>query len=220
MAVDSTTQAELEAPVLRWRMLAYLDFSGDVLRATTNVYEKTISGSGDSELDGTYFSLPSELVDVSTVRHSETGAETVTVSLSGLIGPNSDLLNTIGDAPNWQGRVARLWFFLTDEDENQVGEIIPYYTGYMDAVTIGGSPSTQKITVQIENYLATISGAANKTYLIQSLYDAGDTSAAATIAAANGLVDGVISGSANARGGSGGGGARNANPNAPRPNAW
>jgi hypothetical protein len=91
-----------------------------------------------------------------------------------------------------------------DEDENQIGSIIPYYTGYMNDIKISGAPTAQKITLSIENYLVTLSGASNKTYMMQSEYDSGDNSAAATISAANGLGGGVISG-----GGGGGGGGGN-----------
>lgn len=224
--VDATTQAALEAPILHWRMLLYADFQGDVLRATSGIYDKVISGSGDAELDGTYFSLDHNLIEISPVRHNESGSDTVTVSLNGILAATefvqdrfeaivqqrdldpirirgSSLLNILGDVTRWQGRTARLWFYIVDQDENQIGSIIPYYTGYMDDITIAGAPTEQTISLSIENYLVTLSGASNKGYLSQSQYDSGDNSAAATIAAANGLVGGVISGG---QGGGGGGG--------------
>ena len=202
MSIDSTTQTELEKPVLQWRVLCYADFVGDVLRATSGIYEKVISGSGDSELDGTYDPYHPELIEIGEVRHQEQGADTVTISMNGLIVNNEDFLNLIGDKSKWQGRIARLWFYLVDENENQVGEIIPYYTGYMNDVNILGSPESQKVALTIENYLISLAGAQAKSYLSQSLFDSGDTSAAASIAAANGLVEGVVSG------GGGGGGYR------------
>ncbi|CAB4137228.1 hypothetical protein UFOVP317_20 [uncultured Caudovirales phage] len=227
--VDPTTQAALEAPILHWRMLLYADFQGDVLRATSGIYDKVISGTGDAELDGTYQSLDHNLIEISPVKHNESGSDTVTVSLNGILAATefvqdrfesfveqrdndfiqirgSSLLNILGDITRWQGRTARLWFYVVDENENQIGSIIPYYTGYMDDITIAGSPSAQRISLSIENYLVTLSGASNKGYLSQSQYDVGDNSAAATISAANGLVGGVISGG----GGGGGGGGRDA----------
>lgn len=206
MAIDATTQAALSAQVLYWRVLCYADFVGDVLRATSSLYPKVISGSGDAELDGTYDPYDHELISVGAVTHQEEGSDTVTISLSGLIVNNSAFLNLVGNAANWQGRTARLWFFCVDEDESQVGEIIPYYTGYMNDLALAGSPERQTVSLTIENYLASLSGAQGKTYLSQSEYDSGDTSAAASIAAANGLVEGTISG-----GRSGGGGGARAN---------
>ena len=83
--VDATTQAALEAPILHWRMLLYADFQGDVLRATSGIYDKVISGSGDSELDGSYLSLDHNLIEISPVKHNESGSDTVTVSLNGIL---------------------------------------------------------------------------------------------------------------------------------------
>lgn len=226
--VDATTQAALEAPILQWRMLLYADFEGDVLRATSGIYDKVISGSGDAELDGTYMSLDHNLIEISPVKHNESGSDTVTVSLNGILAATeyvqdrfesiieqrdadfvrirgSSLLNILGDVTRWQGRTARLWFYIVDDNENQVGSIIPYYTGYMDDITIAGAPSSQRISLSIENYIVTLTGASNKGYLSQNQYDSGDNSAAATISAANGLVGGVISGGAGGGGGGGGG---------------
>lgn len=196
MSVDATTQAALEGQTLYWRALIYADFDGDVLRVTTGLYDKTISGSGDAELDGTYESIDHNLVGVSPVKHDEGGSDTVTFSFSGLIVNNSDFLTLIGDRTNWQGRAARLWFYCVDEDETQVGQIIPYYTGYMDGLLISGDPEAQTVSITVENYLASIAGASGKTYLIQERFDSGDLSAAASISAANGLVGAGVSTSA------------------------
>jgi hypothetical protein len=233
--VDATTQAALEAPVLHWRMLIYADFEGDVLRATSGIYDKVISGSGDAELDGTYQSIDHNLIDISPVKHDDRGSDTVTVSLNGILAATefvqnrfdaiirqrdsqfiqvrgSSLLNTLGDVTRWQGRTARLWFYVVDDNETQVGSIIPYYTGYMDDITLSGSPEAQTISLSIENYIVTLSGASNKNYLSQGEFDAGDNSASATIAAANGLVGGVIGGSYGNGSGGGGGDPRTFNP--------
>lgn len=215
--LDATTQTALEAPILQWRMLIYADFQGDELRATSGIYDKAITGTGDPELDGEYQSIDHNIIEVSPVQHNESGSDTVTVSLNGILAATefvqdrfdvvvqdrdddlirirgSSLLNILGDINRWQGRTARLWFYIVDENENQVGSIIPYYTGYMDDITIAGAPSSQRIILSIENYIVTLAGASNKNYLSQSEFDPGDNSAAATISAANGLVAGVISG--------------------------
>jgi hypothetical protein len=222
--VDATTQAALEASVLHWRVLLYADIDGDTLRATSGLYDKVISASGDSELDGTYESYSHQIIEVGPVKHNETGSDTVTISMNGLLVNleqildrdgdailtreaenifvrTSDLLNTIGDKTRWQGRTARLWFYCVDENEAQVGSIIPYYTGYMNDIVIAGSPDQQRIMLTIENYLASLAGAPNKTYMMQSLFDSGDLSANATLGAANGIGGGGSTG----YGGSGGG---------------
>ena len=198
--VDGTTQAALEATVVNWRVLVYADFVGDVLRGTTGLYNKTISGSGDSELDGTYESFSHDLINVSPVKHNESGSDTVSISMSGLVVNNAGFLAIIGDKANWQGRTARLWFYCVDANETQIGSIIPYYTGYMNELGISGGPDSQTVTLTIENYLVSLAGAQNKTYLIQNIFDAGDLSSAVSISAANGMAE---AGSYNYGGGGG-----------------
>ncbi len=109
--------------------------------------------------------------------------------MSGLIVNDAGFLAIIGDKSKWQGRIARLWFYCVDQNENQVGSIIPYYTGYMNEVGINGNSSSQTVTLTIENYLVSIAGAQNKTYLIQNIFDAGDLSGEASISAANGMAE-------------------------------
>jgi len=187
--VDATTQAALEATGVNCRVLIYADFVGDVLRGTSGLYDKVISGSGDSELDGTYEGFSHDLINVSPVKHNESGSDTVTISMSGLVVNNADFLAIIGDKSKWQGRTARLWFYCVDQNENQIGSIIPYYTGYMNEVGISGNSESQAVSLTIENYLASIAGAQNKTYLIQNIFDAGDLSGEASVSAANGMAE-------------------------------
>ena len=208
--VDATTQTALEATVVNWRVLIYADFVGDVLRGTSGLYNKVISGSGDSELDGTYEGFNHDLINVSPVKHNESGSDTVSISMSGLVVNNADFLAIIGDKSKWQGRTARLWFYCVDQNENQVGSIIPYYTGYMNEVGISGSASSQTVTLTIENYLVSLAGAQNKTYLIQNIFDAGDLSGEAAVSAANGMAE---AGSYAYGGGGGGGGQFDGNMN-------
>lgn len=205
MAVDATTQTALEEEILRWRVLAYADFVGDTLRATSAPRDVVIGASGDAELDGIYDSYPADLIAISNVKHNEDGSDTVTMSMSGLIVNNVTFLNLIGNKANWQGRIARLWFYNVDANEQLVGSYIPYYTGYMNDIQISGDPASQTVAVSIENYLSSISGGSNKTYMNQKDFDSGDNSAAATIAAANGL-DGATGSNSGYGGGGGGGG--------------
>lgn len=215
--VDATTQAALEGTILNWRVLIYADFNGDVLRATSGLYDKVISGSGDAELDGTYDSYNHNVIEVGSVTHNENGSDTVAVSMNGLVvntayivdrfdapildrygdyisGRTSSFLNIIGDKARWQGRAARLWFYCVDQDENQVGSIVPYYTGYMNDVVIGGSPEMQRVVLTVENYIASLAGAPSQTYMMQNLFDSGDLSANATLGAANGIVEATYGG--------------------------
>jgi hypothetical protein len=180
-------------------------------------------------LDGTYDSFNHELINVSAVKHNETGSDTVSISLSGMVVNldylqerdgdyiltrdeqlirlrSSEFLNIIGDKTRWQGRIARLWFYCVDESETQIGSIIPYYTGYMNEVGITGSADSQVVTLTIENYLVSIAGTQNKTYLIQNIFDSGDLSGEASISAANGMAAAGSYGYGSGSGGFEGGG--------------
>lgn len=205
--LDAPATAHLDslAPV-RPAFFAWLDFLGDPIRATTAGHDVTIAASGDSELDGAYLGVDPQVVSVGDVTNREGGSETLTVSLSGLLLPDAELLATIANRANWQGRVARLWVQVRDETATAVGAIAPYYTGYMSSLEILPSPEMQTIQLRIENYLATLSEASNRSYLNQNYYDAADVSASGTISAANNARAGQGAGAGYGDGGGGGGG--------------
>lgn len=185
--LDSTAQAALESPALAVVYYIYANIDTG-LRFTTFGSETVISGSGDAELDGTYPAFGGQLLDVGDVSNSDSGSDTLTLRLSGITSIDSDLINDIGDRTKWQGRIFRIWFRCYDESGvTPQGAIVPLYTGYMSTVRIIGEPEMQAIEVGIENWLAAFSQASNRSYLNQKDYDAADTSAQATIAAANGL---------------------------------
>ena len=202
---DATATAALGGQVVRAAHVCWLDIVGDPVRATTWPADITFSGTGDADLDGfTFLALDPTVTSISPVKHQDGGSETVTVSLSGLILPDTDLLNIVGDETNWLGRDARLWAAVYNESNVQQGAVWSYHTGKMTSLRITGSSSGQVIEVSIETYLASIAPASNRTYLDQAHFDSGDLSAAASIAIANGVSGsnpGVPGG-----GGSGGGG--------------
>jgi len=186
---DATARSFLDSrpDVIRPKFLCFLDIVGDPVRATTWPASLIMSSTGDVDLDGyTYTAIDPQFVSISPVTEQEGGSETVTATLSGLIGPDNDLLNIMGDESNWKGRSARLWQGVCNEEYVDQGAIWPYYTGRMNSLTIRGSASSQTISVEIETYIALLSPASNRTYLDQNLFDPLDTSAEAAIAIANG----------------------------------
>lgn len=185
---DATATAALGAAIVRPAVLCWLDILGDPVRATTWPAPLSISGTGDVDLDGyTFEAFDPTLVSISPVKHQDGGSDTVTASLSGLILPDSDLFDVIGDPANWRGRDARLWAAVYNEENVQQGAIWAYHTGKMTSLGIRGSSQGQIIEVSIETYLASIAPASNRTYLDQSYFDSGDESAKASIAIANGI---------------------------------
>lgn len=214
--MDAGTLAALGREVVYVQWFAWLDFLDDPLRAVSGVQDVTIGASetGDPDLDGyTFLAIPSELIGVSDVQHSQSGSETVTVSLSALPLDNAEILDLIGNRPRWRKREARMWFRLLDPILNGNGKITgftplplhPYYSGYIIDMPIEPGPDEQKVTVLIENYQAALSEASGLTYLHQSEFDPDDHSAEQTLAAANGMQKAGVAGGF---GGSGGGGSR------------
>ena len=194
---DAAGVAELAKPLIRPFYVAWLDITGDEIYATTAPVSLQFSGTGDVDLDyatngnNAFSAVDHTFIDVSEVVHKEGGSETVTVTLSGMLGIDSTLLNQIGTKSNWQGRTARLWLgFVTEH--GAVVSSASYYTGYMMTPRISGSPEMQTIALEIEGYLASMSEASGRTYLDQDYYDSADTSAASTVSNANGTSAGAI----------------------------
>lgn len=189
---DSTAGTQLEQSAFFPGWLCYLDIDTDPLRVTTWRTSLTFTGTGDSELDGTYDSVDPQLVSVSTIHNSASGSETVVARLSGIVGPDTDLLNLLGDPTKWRGRTARLWGVIYNTSLVQQGAVWAFYTGKMSALTITGEPSGQVVEMEIENYLASLNEASNATYINSTKFDSGDNSGRLKIAAANGAKKGVL----------------------------
>ncbi|MEP2103098.1 MAG: hypothetical protein ABJP02_04860 [Parasphingorhabdus sp.] len=184
---DSAASAALGESVLYPCWVGLLDFDGDPVAVTTAPYDVTFSGTGDPELDGvTFMAANPDMIDVSEVRHQEQGSDTVTATLSGLAGIDTELLNILGNPPLWRGRTSALWIMLYDVNLQRIGNVWRYYTGTMVAAPIKGDPTEQVVEILIESYLANLSEASNRTYLDQEDFDPGDKSAEAAIAIANG----------------------------------
>jgi hypothetical protein len=190
---DATAGAQLTQDfVPAW--IAYLDIVGDPVRVTTAPNSLSFSGTGDADLDGqTYSAVDPTVVSIGAVKNQEGGSDTLTCSLSGIVGPDAALLSAIGNLANWRGRVARLWSVIYSPAGIQQGAVWAFYTGRMSSVRIIGAPSSQTVEMDIENYLASLKGASGRTYMDQDKFDAGDLSARLKIAVANGFTKGAVS---------------------------
>lgn len=167
--------------------VGYIDIDGDEVRVTTLPNHLLPTGTGDADLDGfTFESLPAAFVDITPVVHSVEGSDTVTATLSGIPGGDSSFLTALATPANWRGRVARLWRGLADANFSPT-IIEGYYTGYIMDCQFSGGPGGQTVSLTIENYLAVLSTARNRTYQDQAEHDPTDISAARIRAAANGI---------------------------------
>lgn len=184
---DTAASAALDGDVKPiW--LIYLDFLGNPLRGCTAGMDLTITGSTDPDLEGhTFEGINSQLLDVTDISTGEGGTDTVTIRVSGIPDLDDDAINDINNPAIYQGRTARLWRIIRNGDSEQMGGIQPYYTGYMVGGMIDSQPDEQVIEIQVEGYISAHSAPSMRTYLDQELYDAGDLSARAAIAIANGV---------------------------------
>lgn len=189
---DSTAGAQLASGSFAVAWLAWLDIVGDPVRATTAPRSLTFGSVGDPDLNGqTFDAVDPTMVSVTDVRNAEGGSETISFTLSGIVGPDTALLNILGDPSQWRGRTARLWAVIYDEAGTQQGAIWPIYTGRMSAMQIIGDPSQQTVKLDVESYLAALKQASNRTYLDQASFDPNDNTAALKIGVANGNTKGV-----------------------------
>jgi len=189
---DATAGAQLARSSFAVAWLAYLDILGDPVRATIAPRSLTFGSVGDPDLNGqTFDAVDPTMVSVTDVKNAEGGTDTISFTLSGIVGPDSTLLNLLGNQANWRGRTARLWAVIYDEAGVQQGAIWPVYTGRMSAMQILGDPSQQTVKMDVESYLASLKQASNRTYLDQSSFDPLDNTAALKIGVANGNTKGV-----------------------------
>jgi len=207
---DPVHSAALDAAHIKPVWFAWLDITGDPVRANTSGANVTPTATGDDDLDDFEFiGISGSLVEISSVKVREGGSESVTAELSGIQGLDSDTIDLLADPANWRGRDARLWRLVRNSANVQQGGYHAYYTGKMTALSHSGNSEGQVLRVTIESYLAVFSEASNRTYLDQERYDSGDLSARAAIAIANGNYTGAGRGTSGGRGvdyGSGGGG--------------
>lgn len=198
---DALAGAQLASGYFNVAWLAWLDFDSDPVRVTTAGNSLVLAGTGDAELDGTFDAVDPSLVGVTEVHNKEGGAETLSFTLSGIVGPDTDLLNVLGNAALWRGRTARLWAAVYDAAGVQQGAIWPFYTGRMSALQIVGEPSGQTVKLDVESYLASLTKASGRSYLDQPQYDGNDNTAALTIGIANGSTKGIAHGTSASYGG-------------------
>lgn len=205
---DSTAIAALGAEVIKPVFYAFLDIDGGQVRCNTSGADITPSGTGDPDLDGDLFTgISGAFIDIGEVSYKPGGSESVTATLSGIPSVDSATLALLANPANWRGRDARLWRVIRNAANVQQGGYHAYYTGRMTALSHSGDESGQTISVTIESYLAVFSEASMRTYLSQDRYDAGDLSAKAAIAIANGNYTGAVTGASYTGSGSGYGGA-------------
>ena len=193
---DSTAIAALAEEVIKPVFFAFLDIDGGAVRCNTSGAVVTPSGTGHTDLDTHAFTgINAAFIDIGEVAYRQGGSESVVATLSGIPELDAVSLALLADPTNWRGRDARLWRVIRNAANVQQGGYHAYYTGRMTNLEHSADETGQTISVTIESYLAVFSEASKNTYLSQDQYDAGDLSARAAIAIANGNYTGAVTGS-------------------------
>ena len=185
------TDGMLTTPGTRLALCAFLDIDGDQLWHALSPVPvvapaTSILPAADPDFDGrTFTTLDPRFVSVSAVEHGPGGAEAVAFTVSGSLEMDSDLMTALSNPANFRGRTAKIWIVHLDANW-QPDAARNIYTGVMAVPAFAMGAEEQTITVVAENYLTLIgSGAPARTLLSQQDYDAGDLSAAATLATAS-----------------------------------
>ena len=185
------TDTMLTTAGTRLALCAFLDIAGDPVRAAFSPVAIATPGisvlpAADPDFDGqTFTTLDPRFVRVSTVEHGPGGAEAVAFTVSGSLEMDSDLMTALSDPSRFRGRTAKIWIVHLDANW-QPDAARNIYTGVMAVPAFAMGADEQTITIVAENYLTLIgSGAPSRTLLSQKDYDAGDDSAAATLATAS-----------------------------------
>jgi hypothetical protein len=191
---DGTAIAALSGQVIKPVFFAFLDISGGAVRCNTSGADITPTGTGDINLDSHLFTgINGDFIDIAPVKYATGGSESVVASLSGIPTVDDASLALMANPANWRGRNAFLWRVIRNSANVNQGGYHNYYTGKMTSLGHAGSPDDGHVLkVTIESYLAVFSQASNRTYMDQGRFDAGDLSAQATIAIANGNFSGSV----------------------------
>lgn len=190
---DATASAALSASIIKPVFFGFLDIDGGQVYFNTSGANITPSATGDSDLDGNEFiGITQQFMSITPVRYAQGGSDSVTAELSGIPEIDSVTLALISNPANWRGRGARLWRVIRNAANVQQGGYHAYYTGRMTNIVHSSNESGQVLQVTIESYLAVFSQASNRTYMDQERFDAGDLSAQAAVAIANGNFSGAV----------------------------
>jgi len=183
---DAAASTALGEQFIRPVIFVYMDFLGDPVRANNSGQTVVITASAIPDLNGTYDGVTADFGEVSPVKVSDGGSNTVTCKLSGIVELDADTMNLLNDQSKWKGRIVRIWRLIRDQANIDRGQFQHFYTGYMVDVTFGGTSEMSWIEVSVENYLVAFSRPSNRSYMEQTIFDPGDKSPLATIASING----------------------------------
>lgn len=174
--LDPALETALEQPVIRPVWILRLDIEGDPVYIWTGAGDLTITGSGDSALDGYTFVGVGNIGDIGVIQDTQKGSNALKLKLPG-VELDKYLLDQIVNLKRvWQFRDAWVWFGLLDSSQSIVINPFRIKTGRMDSLTITDDGKEGTVSLVIESHQAYTGRALGTSYSEQKELDATDTS--------------------------------------------
>lgn len=174
-------------------ILARLDLASGPVGLWTGSDEISITGSGDTSLDGMTFSSMAHgvTVEISDNTFSYSGSDALTMTVAVPASPSAEMAALEAFPSEYQGRDATFWRGLLIK--NPLTPLAaPQWvfkrvrSGAMDKIEIRNDGSSHTISLTIESHSASISLATNATYMDQTKFDPNDRSQVFVPGLANG----------------------------------
>ncbi len=156
--INTATNTAAGAEIVRTAGLVELDFSSGFVRVASAPYDISFDSDGDT-IDETFIGI-GDLGKVSTVEESaDQQGYSVQFDLSGV--PSSMVSLTLNE--HYQGRDAKLWLALLDEQNVISGDPVLLFSGLMDTMDMEVG-SEARITVTANSRLVRWEQARNERY--------------------------------------------------------
>ena len=192
--------AILDAAGITTAIVARLDFKSETLFCWTGAHQITVTGTGDSLMDGQTFEpiadgLPLEIGDNA---FSYNGSEALTITLAIPTAPHVVLAAAQTFPDEYLARPATFWRALLMRPADPLAQPTWLFrrirSGAMDSVSITNDGSEHTFALTIESHASLVSAATNASYLDQARLDPVDTSQKYAAQIANGGLAPTLSG--------------------------
>lgn len=174
--LDAATQAAVTAKTIYPAWVIRLDILGDPVQVWTGRGPLTLTGTGDSALDGYTFEGIGLIGEIGEVTDTREGSDTLRLGLPGVDLQDDALRQVVFDQRTWQFRRAWMWIVLLDANGAVVGKPIRVKSGRMDRMNHQEDGGVGKITLEVESHQSYASEALFTRYSENKEIDSTDTS--------------------------------------------
>ena len=176
--LDTATSAALANATIYPAWLIRLDILTDPVFVWTGIGPITLTGTGDSALDGYTFDGVAAAGEIGVLSDTDTGSQAVSVALAGCNLNDPAMRQIVYNADTWHYRQAWVWLCLFTSAGALIGKPVRCKTGRMDQFTVeetGAGLGTVTCTIESQQAYA---GEADDTCYSEQKFDvdATDTS--------------------------------------------